>query len=125
MKYQTAILSGVFLISLSLQAGDAKSVKPIAVPENIRTSVAKADTDKSGDLSVAEFGKMIRKNTLRHLEKENLEGDALEAKATEVEAAKFKGVDTDKSGGVSAEEYAVSRAAAAERKAKKKKAASQ
>lgn len=120
MKNKVTILLGTLCLSLGLQADEPKPATPVEVPEKIQKAITKADTDKSGDLSVTELGAMIRKNTLRHLKKEKLEGEALIARAKEVEAAKFKVIDTDGNGAVSAAEYAVARAKAAERKAKKK-----
>ena len=88
----------------------------VEIPESIRTNVAKHDTDHSGALSVEEYQLMLRKNTLRHLEKYDLKGEALTDKTNEVERSKFQKTDANGNGLVSLEEHDAYRAIALKRK---------
>ncbi|MCM8530372.1 MAG: EF-hand domain-containing protein [Lentisphaeraceae bacterium] len=90
---------------------------------SLAASFKKADTDNSGYLSLGEYQKMIRKNTIRHMAHSTLKGAELNQKMLEVESSKFNKTDTNNDHKVTFEEHHIVRIAAAKRKAEKRKAA--
>ncbi|MCM8535001.1 MAG: EF-hand domain-containing protein [Lentisphaeraceae bacterium] len=90
---------------------------------SLNASFQKADLDSSGYLSLNEYQKMIRKNTIRHMAHSKLKGAALSKKMIEVESNKFNKTDTNNDNKVTFKEHHAVRLAAAKRKEEKRKAA--
>jgi len=117
MKHtQTILIATGMLVSLSF----ASQADGVEIPESIRTNFTQFETDHSGVLSVDEYQLMLRKNTVRHLEKYELKGAELTSKINEAEQAKFAKTDADGDGFVSLIEHSAYRAAAVQKKKERK-----